>query len=370
MIVGAGIGGLASAIALQRAGVDVEIVEQAPAIREIGAGISLWANAIAALDTLGVGAAVRAASLTYDNAGVRTPDGRVLSTFETGELRRTLGDPIIVMHRADLLAALASEAGASIQFSRRCIGVRQDSAACVAEFDDGSSARAEMVIGADGLYSAVRAAIHGDQPPRYAGCTSWRSVVRFDGTALPGETWGHGRIFGQVPVDGGRVYWFATENVPAGQLRSRDEKARLLARFGSWHTPIRQLIEAADEDEILRNDIYDRPPLASWGRGRITLVGDAAHPMTPFLGQGGCQALEDAVALGVAVRSTSDVPTALHQYERSRIARANRFVRRSRMTGRITRLEHPIGIAIRNAIVRRASPRMQARHLARLIRRG
>jgi 2-polyprenyl-6-methoxyphenol hydroxylase-like FAD-dependent oxidoreductase len=368
LIVGAGIGGLASAIALQRAGLDVAIVEQAAAIREIGAGISLWANAIGALDRLGLGTAVRAASLTYDNAGVRTSDGTVLSTFDTAEMRRRLGHPIVVMHRADLLGALATAAGQPIEFSKRCVRVRQESTAAVADLDDGSSVRADVLIGADGLYSVVRAAIHGDERPRYSGCAAWRSVVRFDGTVLPGESWGHGSVFGQVPMEGGRVYWFATENVPAGEPRSADEKARLLARFGSWHAPIRQLIEAAREDEILRNDIYDRPPLPAWGRGRITLVGDAAHPMVPFLGQGGCQALEDAVALGVAVQSASGLPAALQQYERSRLARANMFVRRSRLAGRIARVEHPIGIAIRNALVRRANPRRQARHLARMIR--
>jgi 2-polyprenyl-6-methoxyphenol hydroxylase-like FAD-dependent oxidoreductase len=169
-------------------------------------------------------------------------------------------------------------------------------------------------------------------------------------------------------MSGGRVYWFATQNVPAGEPRSGNEKARLLARFGGWHPPIRELIAAAREDEILRNDLYDRPPLARWGQGRITLAGDAAHPMLPFLGQGGCQALEDAVALGDALGATADVPAALRQYERLRLPRANMFVRRSRLAGRIAQLEHPLGVGIRNALMRRASPAAQARQLARMIR--
>ena len=227
--------------------------------------------------------------------------------------------------------------------------------------------RGDVLIGADGLNSVVRAAVHGPAPPRYAGCTAWRAVVPFDTSrVLAGETWGSGNVFGLVPISGSRVYWYAAMNVPEGG-RSPRPKAELKAVFGRWHAPIGDLIEAADEGSILRNDIYDRPVLKTWGRGRLTLVGDAAHPMTPFMGQGACQALEDAVALGRCLSSGGDVVAALRDYERQRIPRANAFVTRSRLAGRIARVSNPVLAAIRNAALRRINPATQARQIARMI---
>jgi 2-polyprenyl-6-methoxyphenol hydroxylase-like FAD-dependent oxidoreductase len=155
-------------------------------------------------------------------------------------------------------------------------------------------------------------------------------------------------------------------NLPEGG-RSLHAKSELKAVFGKWHAPIGDLIDAADERAILRNDIYDRPVLKTWGRGRLTLVGDAAHPMTPFMGQGACQALEDAVALGRCLSSGGDVVSSLRDYERQRIPRANAFVTRSRLAGRIARVSNPVLAAMRNAAMRRINPAMQARQIARMI---
>ena len=368
LIVGAGIGGLAAAIALRDIGFEVVVVEQAPAIREIGAGISLWANAIRALDRLGVGAAVRDAGVAYESAAIRSRDGSILAAIDTNELRRRLGTPVVVMHRADLLGALLRRAaGIDLRFGRRCMRITQGDAYASAELEGGGIMKADVLIGADGLHSVVRSTLHGSVPPRSAGCTAWRSVVRYEGSADAGETWGHGSVFGRVPMSGRRVYWFATENLPPGEPRGADEKSRLLARFRGWHRPIESLIAAAEESEILRNDIFDRPPLSAWGSGRVTLVGDAAHPMLPFLGQGGCQALEDAVAIGDAFSGHADLRHAARAYETARLRRANLFVTRSRLMGRIAQLERPIAVWLRNAIVGRTTSAMQARQIARLI---
>jgi 2-polyprenyl-6-methoxyphenol hydroxylase-like FAD-dependent oxidoreductase len=369
LIVGGGIGGLATAIALAKAGFEVEVFERAPEIREVGAGISLWANAIRALDELGLRHAIDAASVGYEVAGLCAADGSIISSISAGELHRLLGIPVIVMHRADLLAALVDAVPASsIAYGAACTGVVDRGDGVELELSDGRRVQGDLLVGADGLHSVVRAALHGAEPPRYAGCTAWRAVVPFETSrVLAGETWGDGgSLFGLVPISGNRVYWYAAKNVPEGG-RSLHPKAELRATFGGWHAPIGDLIDAADEGAILRHDIYDRPVLKTWSRGRITLVGDAAHPMMPFLGQGACQALEDAVVLGRCLSSGADVVAALGAYGRQRIPRANAFVTRSRLVGRMARVRHPLLAAIRNAVLRRINPVTQARQMAKMV---
>jgi len=368
LIVGGGIGGLATAIALSRAGVEVQVFERAPEIREVGAGISLWANAIRALDRLGVRAAIDRASVAYEAAGLRSADGAIISAISAEELHRLLGIPVIVVHRADLLAALlAAVPSSSISYGAVCTGIAERGDRVEVEIADGRRVQGDLLVGADGLHSVVRAALHGSEKPRYSGCSAWRAVVTFDVSRVrASETWGGGNLFGQVPISGNRVYWYAGMNVPEGG-RSADAQAELRAVFGSWHSPIGELIEAADNTTILRNDIYDRPVLKTWGRGRVTLAGDAAHPMTPFLGQGACQALEDAVLLGRCLADSRDVVTGLREYERQRIPRANAFVTRSRAVGRIARLRNPVLAAIRNSVLKRISPIAQARQIASLV---
>jgi 2-polyprenyl-6-methoxyphenol hydroxylase-like FAD-dependent oxidoreductase len=368
LIIGGGIGGLAAGIALRRADVDVEIFERAPEICEVGAGVALWANAIQALSELGLNDAIRRLSVPYRAGGLRCWNGRVLTSMSTTELQRKYGVVAVVAHRADLLAALIDALGRDrIRLGAHCTDVRDKDGAVTAVFADGRSATGDMLIGADGLHSVVRARLHGQQSPSYAGFTAWRGVVSFPAARVEAaESWGYGAIFGCVPISGDRVYWYATSNAPEG-ARATDEKAELLRVFSEWHDPIADLIRATNASDILRNDIYDRQPLAAWGRGRMTLLGDAAHPMTPNLGQGACQAIEDAVVLGRSVRECVDVPAALRQYESKRAARTSAIVRHSRQVSRIAQLANPLLVAVRNAVVARLSPAVQARALERVV---
>lgn len=368
LIIGGGIGGLATAIALKQIGLTVEVYERVTLLREVGAGLSLWANAVKALDYLGVGSAVRALALPEAAGGIRTASGDLLMTTTNAQLAAKFGAVSVMVHRAELHDRLRTALGQAVHLGMECVAVTEESAGVRVRFRNGEEAVGDLVIGADGLHSQVRAGLHGQQPPRYAGYTGWRGVVAFDHQRLqPGETWGRGARFGQIPMQGGRVYWFATDNVPAGQHSPDGEKAELLRLFGTWHDPIRALLEATPDSAILRNDIYDRPPLKQWGKGRITLLGDAAHPMTPNLGQGACQALEDAVVLAKQVQATADLPAALRAYEAARIPRTTRIVNQSRQIGAVGQWTNPLAVAGRNWLVKHLLAHLQYQQFAPIV---
>ena len=370
LVVGGGIGGLAAAIALVRAGHEVEVFERTPALGEVGAGLSLWTNALRALDALGVLPRLRAQAMADVVGAIRTWDGRTISHVPLEPLRRELGQMCLIVHRAELQTTLVEALGAQrIRLGASCVAVEQDASAVRACFAGGDTAEGDVLIGADGLHSVVRATLHGASPPRYAGYTAWRGVVPFEqGRLLIGESWGRGARFGQLPMTGGRVYWFGVENAPEGARAPEGEKAHLLHLFREWHSPIGALIEATDESAILRNDICDRPPLAVWGRGRITLLGDAAHPMTPNLGQGACQALEDAVALGAALTGCGRPAQGLRAYESRRTARANAILVQSRRLGALAQWQNRWAVAFRNAVLARVPASVQQRQMLGLLR--
>jgi 2-polyprenyl-6-methoxyphenol hydroxylase-like FAD-dependent oxidoreductase len=230
----------------------------------------------------------------------------------------------------------------------------------------------DVLIGADGLRSSVRAGLWGDRAPRYAGYTSWRGVAEYHHAELPlgtgVESWGHGARFGMTHIGGGRIYWFATRNTSVGGADSGSgAKADLLDCFGSWHAPIGALIEATDAWSIIRTDIFDRPPRRRWGRGRVTLLGDAAHPMTPNLGQGACLALEDAVVLADAVERHGAVAAALRAYEARRWMRAAAVTLQSRFVGWYAQQQRPGVCHVRDALIAGMPARMQVQQMAWIV---
>lgn len=369
IVIGGGIGGLTAAIALHKVGIDAQVYEQASVLREVGAGISLVANALRALDTLGLAGVIRSQSVTGVQAGLRTPNGGILVAIPADELTEQVGT-VAVIHRADLLALLAQHIDPErLHLGRTCVGLEQDGDGITVRFQNGETARADAFIGADGLRSVVRTQMFGSQPIRYAGYTAWRAVVNFNhGNIIAGETWGRGCRFGIVPMSGGRVYWFATNNTPEGE-RDPDgrTKENLLRLFRGWHEPIESLIAAAKEGSILRNDIYDMDPLPGCVLGRAALLGDAAHAMTPNLGQGACQAIEDAVVLGACLKKNASVERALLEYQGRRIPRTRKFVLRSRWLGVIAQRQNPALCWLRNASMRATPKWMAARQVRSLL---
>jgi len=344
-IIGAGIGGLAAAVALRRAGFETINIERVASIREVGAGLSIWSNAVNALRELGLEASVMASSSVVERSLTQTPAGRLIARNEFGAISRVAGAPCICIHRAVLQKILLDSLPPdSILTDSRCTGF-DDSTAVL---ENGQRIPADVLVGADGISSVIRNGLHGAEPPRYAGYTCWRGI-RDDNGVLPERSVllvvGAGSQFGLWPCGRGQLYWFLTKNALPGASHT---KAEAVALCRDWPAPIPEIVEGTPEDAIVQNDIVDRPPLRQWGRGAVTLLGDAAHASTPNLGQGACQALEDAVVLARCLSGAGSIEAALRKYERLRIPRTAAIVRNSWQTGKILQLDSPPLEMLRN----------------------
>jgi 2-polyprenyl-6-methoxyphenol hydroxylase-like FAD-dependent oxidoreductase len=360
VVVGGGIGGLAAAVALRRVGIPAAVYERAPEIREVGAGLSLWSNAVKALRRLGLEDAVVARGSPIEEALTRTDRGVVLSHAPIGDLNRRAGAPSVCAHRADLQQTLAAALDPGrVHLNATCVGFAEDAGGVTARFADGRTARGALLVGADGIRSAVRDQLLGRSEPRYAGYFAYRGIARGEFPELPpGRTEfavGRGAQLGLFHCGPGRAYWFATVNAPAGTPTPDPDslKAEAVKRFAGWYDPIPAVIAATEPTAVLKGDIIDRPPTWPWGRGRVTLLGDAIHPTTPNLGQGACQALEDAVVLADCLRRRGPTEAGLREYEQARRARTAMVTRRSWSLGKVFQLENRIAIAARNWLFRR-----------------
>jgi 2-polyprenyl-6-methoxyphenol hydroxylase-like FAD-dependent oxidoreductase len=337
------------------------VLEQATDMREIGAGILLWPNAMRVLQGLEVGAAIeQAGAIAAARATLRNVRGAPLGAGLTGRAVTRSDAPAVVVHRGLLQTILLDALDRGVlRLGAQCVGVAQDATGVTVSLADGSTEQGDLVVGADGLHSQVRAALVGDGPPRYSGYTAWRGIVPLDRSLAdrlrPGESWGRGCLFGVARLAGNQAYWWASARVGEGTGGTpAEEKATVEHRFGVWHDPIPELIDATLEQAIVRGGQYDRPPLKSWATGRVGLLGDAAHPMLASLGQGACQAIEDAAALGDAVGTGAggDPAVALQAYGARRAPQAAAAVRRSHRVARLAHLQHPLAVAARDASLR------------------
>jgi 2-polyprenyl-6-methoxyphenol hydroxylase-like FAD-dependent oxidoreductase len=373
IIIGGGIGGLCAAIALQQKGIEAKIFERVAELKEVGAGLSLWVNAIKALNKIGLTERLQALSIPQISGGIKTSQGDLISTAMPEEVQKRFGTALILMvHRAELHEALLEKLGKeNLQLAADCLRFEQDDEGVTAHFSDGQKVRGDFLIGADGINSVIRAQLFGASKPRYSGYTAWRAVTKFDSAFFKqgaSESWGRGARFGMVPMSDERLYWFATKNASEGASDAAIGRKREVADcFRGWHEPIETLITATDEQAILRNDIYDREPLQNWTKDRVTLLGDAAHPMTPNLGQGACQAIEDAVELADSVSKNHSVKAALKIYQARRLKRTNKIVMQSRRLGKMGQLENALARRLRNSFLKLIPVSVQRKQLEWII---
>ncbi|MEU2155579.1 FAD-dependent monooxygenase [Streptomyces sp. NPDC019396] len=360
VVVGGGIGGLATAVGLRRIGWEVTVLERAPVLADVGGGISLHANGIRALEALGVGEAAHAAARPQYTGGTRTPGGSWLARLDGAALERALGAPVVgirwaALHRL-LREALPCESlviGTEVAF----VGPSTPDRVRVPVGGDGAL-EADLVVVADGVHSRLRRRLFPDHPgPVYSGTTVLRGLTEHP-VPLASDlelTWGKGAEFGHITFADGRAEWHAVIKTPAG-IRHTDTLAALRSRFGDWHDPIPALLDATPPDTVLHHDIHElATPLPAFTAGRIAILGDAAHAMTPNLGQGASQALEDAVTLAAALSTEPTVKAALARYDAERRPRSQSVARAARQAGRLgPLLTHPIAMALRNTAVRLA----------------
>lgn len=367
LISGAGIAGLCVALALKQRGHTVHIYERAKTPSGMGAGISLWPNAIKALDQLGVGGVVRSSGTVNFSGGIFSATGRLLIANDTATNDTRYGAPTVIIHRAVLSDILLNALSQQPHYNTTVTHYTQDQQGVTVYLSNNTTVHGDLLIGADGINSVIRQLWFPHITPRYAGYTAWRGVCYFDHSRV-GSRWGEwlgaGQRFGITPLNNDAIYWYATRTQPANQLIAiNDRQGHLLRIFAEWGVQVPAIIAATASAAIMQHDIYDLPALPYWVDNRVALLGDAAHAMTPNLGQGGCQAIEDAVVLAKAVTTLNDVPVGLQTYQLARKAYVEAIVTKSRQIGAVFGINNRWVSAVRNLILTHLPPKISQQQL-------
>ncbi|MBM7139423.1 MULTISPECIES: FAD-dependent urate hydroxylase HpxO [Acinetobacter] len=348
VIIGAGMGGLTTGIALKKFGHQVRIFEQTEKILPVGAAISLWSNGVKCLNYLGLTDKIAKLGGQMDDlAYVDGLTGDVMTQFSLLPLIEEVGQRPYPVARADLQNMLMDEFGRDqIHLGKKMVSLEDKADFVEVHFADGSSTQADLLIGADGTHSLTRTYVLGQQVQRrYAGYVNWNGLVEISEDLAPAQQWttyvGEGKRASLMPVADGKFYFFLDVPLPAGLENNRDEYKKLLKQyFSDWCLPVQQLIERLDPQKTNRVEIHDIEPFSQFYKGRVVILGDAAHSTTPDIGQGGCQAMEDAIYLARSLQiNTLGLEDALRRYQNKRNERANELVLRARKRCDVTHMK-------------------------------
>jgi FAD-dependent urate hydroxylase len=337
VIIGAGIGGLTAGIALHRAGYQVEIYDRVSQLRPAGAGISLWSNGVKVLNSLDLGDQIARFGGQMERMQYLRYTGELLNEIPLYPLIQAVGQRPYPVARTDLQKFLLEAFPGEVRLNSKCIAVEQDGQSVTAVFEDGKRATADVLIAADGARSLLRTYVLDQEiQPRYAGYVNWNGLVPASDDLAPKTSWviyvGEHKRASMMPVSGDRFYFFFDVPLPKGiEPHPEGIQAELATYFKGWCQPIQTLIQRLDPAQTNRLEIHDVGPLDQFVRGRVALLGDAAHTTTPDLGQGGCQAMEDAIVLTHYLLSTNlGVEDALKRYAAERQERTSAVVLKAR----------------------------------------
>ena len=360
LIAGGGLGGIATALALQLQGIDSVVFERAPQLRDGGAGLHIFTNGMLALAHLGVADQVAKVAPAQSVCHFATSTGRAIGEYPVGRFVERYGQPTVAVSRSDLHGILRDAVSARIVTGAEVTGYTERADGVSLHFADGTSEDGDLLVGADGVRSAVRSQLLGPQPPDYTGYIAWRGHAELAPEEFPPGTFralfGPGVRFTYYDIAPGVVHWMSVANGPAGgrdQGTPEQTLDMLRARHAGWTAPVGRILDATVPESILRGDVVDRKPDSVWGRSRVTLLGDAAHAMSFNIGQGACLAVEDAIELaGQLAAPGATVTHALRAYEAERQERTRPMQLLAHRIGVMGALENPAAIWLRDRVMR------------------
>lgn len=369
-ILGAGIAGLTTAIALHKIGLESIVLEAAEVIKPVGAGLGLGANAIKAFKKLGIAQEVMEAGQLLSAFRINDRHGKVITHTNSVLTSQKYGPDNFVIHRAALHEVLLSHVPSDrIHLNKKGVRFEYVDDRIKVYFSDQTTELFDYLIVADGIHSSIRQQLLPGSKPRYAGYTCWRAVIDYsDYKVLEAfETWGINGRFGAVPLPGNSVYWFACVNASANDPKMKAiTPADLALIFKNYHAPIPNLLAQTPVANLIWSDISDLVPLKKYAFENVLLIGDAAHATTPNLGQGACQAIEDAVILANEIVAQSDIPKAFTAFEAKRVPRTHFIINQSRLLGRVAQADNRLSAALRNFLLRALPDSFNEKQLEKL----
>ena len=372
LIVGGGIAGLTTAIALQQKHLDFLVLEAVPEIKAVGAGITLAGNAMRALGKLGISNDVKKHGHLISAMIIQDEKGKVISVMDAEKLSRNHGLDNVAIHRGTLHEILLRNIPAEkIRTNKKVTGFHDEADRIIISFEDGTQLEGSAVIVADGINSIIRQKLIPASLPRYSGYTCWRGVVEnkwaIEKDAV--EVWGPAGRFGYVPVGNNKLYWFACKNGPYRSEVMRQFSIDDLAdNFRTYVNPIASIIRSTRQEDLIWSDIVDLEPISQFAFNSILLIGDAGHATTPNLGQGACMGIEDALMIAEEIsEQPNTIAKAFRSFEQKRLPRTTFIVNTSYRLGKVAQVENPLLARIRNSLFRMMPEWVNDKQLAKVL---